>query len=287
MTAVMGWDDNGLMTGVAEPTVLPGRMLLEDLFSGDAHTDLRNQIVERGSYKAKGSRKELRMQTRKLDDGRHEIMALAAVSRDPGRADDYLTTIADFAQTGVSATTNLQQRVKNYREIYKNEGIINNAVNKIAALIGVGGRFKVKKARKGKARKAVEQLQSALDYFVTYVNASADTGVVTSERGMGAVLHTGCRHALVEGDWIARQQWTKVTLSDQGTFSMPMTLQTISVLNLEPVKELSGLGELWYWKPDSTLLQVLTNKNADKNIQAVVDRLVDKKMLEELKRRSL
>lgn len=258
--------------------------MLEDLFAGDEYAMLREQIVEKGYFRDKGSKKELRIQTRALENGKHEVMALAAVSRDPGKVEDYITTIQDFSNTGVAATNNLTQRVKQYREIYKNEGIINNAVNKIAALIGVGGRFKVKRARKGKIRKPVEQLQQALDYFVTYVNASPDSGVVTSERGMGAVIHSGVRHALVEGDWVARHHWSKTNIPDLGSFSLPMVIQTISMVNLEPVKELSGLGELWYWKPDSSLLQVLTNKNANKDIQAVVDRLVDKKMMEELKK---
>lgn len=284
MTVPSTFDQAGIQTGVAEPVVMPGHMLLEDLFAGDEYAMLREQIVEKGYFRDKGSKKELRIQTRALGNGKHEVMALAAVSRDPGKVEDYITTIQDFSNTGVAATNNLTQRVKQYREIYKNEGIINNAVNKIAALIGVGGRFKVKRARKGKIRKPVEQLQQALDYFVTYVNASPDSGVVTSERGMGAVIHSGVRHALVEGDWVARHHWSKTNIPDIGAFSLPMVIQTISMVNLEPVKELSGLGELWYWKPDSSLLQVLTNKNANKDIQAVVDRLVDKKMMEELKK---
>lgn len=284
MTVPTTIDPAGIQTGIAEPVVLSGKMMLEDLFAGDEYAMLREQIVEKGYFRDKGSKKELRIQTRALENGKHEVMALAAVSRDPGKVEDYITTIQDFSNTGVAATNNLTQRVKQYREIYKNEGIINNAVNKIAALIGVGGRFKVKRARKGKIRKPVEQLQQALDYFVTYVNASPDSGVVTSERGMGAVIHSGVRHALVEGDWVARHHWSKTNIPDLGSFSLPMVIQTISMVNLEPVKELSGLGELWYWKPDSSLLQVLTNKNANKDIQAVVDRLVDKKMMEELKK---
>lgn len=271
------------LSGVVPQTV-SGRMLLDDLFAGDRHAALRQEILATGRYRPQGSSKELRVQTREMEDGRYEVMALAAVSRDPGKTSDYLSTIADFSNLGVKPTVNLTNKVKQYREIYKNEGIINNAVNKIAALVGVGGRYKVRRARKGKVRKPVENLQAMLDYFVTNVNNSALDGVVTSERGMKSVVHNGVRHALVEGDWIARQQWTKVTISDIGSVSMPMTLQTISLVNLEPVMELSGLGELWYWRPDSQLMQLLTGGSKIKEINDVVKKLVDNKTRDALKK---
>jgi hypothetical protein len=265
---------------------LSGRMMLEDLFSGDDHKDLRQEIIQTGKYAPRHSTKELRIQTRELEDGRHEIMALAALSRDPGKTSDYIGTIADFADLGTKATTNLTTKVKQYREIYKNEGIINNAVNKSAALIGVGGRYKVRHARRGKSRRALDDLQMLLDYFTVNVNNSPLSGVVTSERGMKSVIHNGVRHALVEGDWVARQQWTKVQLptSSGGTASLPMTLQTISMVNLEPVNELAGLGELWYWKPDSTLLNLIVNGSKVKEINDVIKKLVDTKTRDELKK---
>ena len=276
------------MTDLEEvPTkVMAGTMMLEDLFAGDENERLRQEIVATGRFAPRHSSKELRIQTRTLEDGRHEIMALAALSRDPGKTNDYISTIADFADLNAKPTTNLTNKVKQYREIYKNEGIINNAVNKMAALIGVGGRYKVRHARRGKTRRALDDLQMTLDYFVTNVNNSPMTGVVTGERGMKNVIHHGARMALVEGDWVARQQWTKLSLptSTGGSASLPMTLQTISLINLEPVQELSGLGELWYWKPDSQLAQLITNGSKTKEIDAIVKRLVDNKTREELKK---
>jgi hypothetical protein len=268
------------------PVNMSGRMMLEDLFVGDDNKKLRQEIISTGRYAQRNSSKELRIQTRELEDGRHEIMALAALSRDPGKTSDYISTIADFADLGSKPTTNLTSKVKQYREIYKNEGIINNAVNKAAALIGVGGRYKVRHARRGKTRRALEDLQMLLDYFTVNVNNSPMSGVVTSERGMKSVIHNGVRQALVEGDWVARQQWAKVQLptSSGGTASLPMTLQTISMINLEPVNELAGLGELWYWKPDSALTQLILNGSKVKEIDAVVKKLVDNKTKEELKK---
>lgn len=264
--------------------VAPGRMMLDDLFAGDKNETLRKEIIATGKYAPRGSNKELRIQTRELEDGRHEVVALAALSRDPGKTSDFIGTIADFADLNSKPTTNLTNKVKQYREIYKNEGIINNAVNKAAALIGVGGRFKVRHARRGKSRRALEDLQMLLDYFTVNVNSSSLAGVVTSERGMKAVIHNGVRHALVEGDWVARQQWTKINLPSVGSASLPMTLQTISIVNLEPVVELAGLGELWYWKPDGTLINMLVNGSKVKEIDNVLKKLVDAKTRDELKR---
>lgn len=277
--------DSTNLPEVATQTV-PGRMMLDELFAGDEHKELRKEIIQTGKYAPRHSTKELRIQTRELEDGRHEIMALAALSRDPGKTSDYIGTIADFADLGGKPTTNLTNKVKQYREIYKNEGIINNAVNKSAALIGVGGRYKVRHARRGKSRRALDDLQMVLDYFTVNVNNAPLSGVVTSERGMKSVIHNGVRHALVEGDWVARQQWTKVQLptSSGGTVSLPMTLQTISMVNLEPVNELAGLGELWYWKPDSSLMNLIVNGSKIKEINEVVKKLVDTKTRDELKK---
>lgn len=275
-----------LLDGITDVThrVVPGRMMLDELFAGDQYESLREEIIQTGKYVSRGNKKELRIQTRQTDDGRYEVMALAAISRDPGKTQDALSNIADFSNLGVKPTVNLTNKVRQYHQIYYNEGIINNAINKVAALIGVGGRYKVRRARRGKARKPIENLQTMLDHFVANVNNSPLDGVVTGERGMKSVVHNGVRQALVEGDWVARQQWTKVTIPDIGTVSMPMTLQSISIINLEPVAELSGIGELWYWRPDSALMQVLINGSKIKEINDVSKRLVDNKMREELKK---
>lgn len=263
---------------------MSGHMTLEELFAGEENEELRTSIIQKGAFRMTGSKKELRIQTRRMEDGRHEILALAALSRDPGPTNDYINTIQDFANVGQKATLNLSNRVKQYREIYKYEGIINNAINKVAALIGTGGRYKVRRAKKGKSRKAVTDLQAALDYFTQYANASAADGVVTSERGLRSIVHAGVRQALVEGDWVARHMWSKAKVHELGQWSLPMLIQTISLVNLEPVGNLSGLGELWYWRPESDLMQLLQNGSTDKTINDVVKRLVDSRMLAELKK---
>jgi hypothetical protein len=267
-----------------EEVVLTGKMYLDDLFAGDEYENLREKIIQTGEYVSLRNHKVLRVPTRKTEDGRYEVLALAAATRDPGKSKDFLESIADFAGTNTDPTQNLQKRVKQNREIYRNEAMINNAVNKGVALFAVGGRYKVRNAKKGKIRNAEERLFGMLNYFTKNVNAATDFGVITSERGIQAVTMIGARHALAEGDWVARQKWTQVKHSSFGTASLPMTLQTISIANLEPVKELSGLGELWYWKPDSELLKTITEGSKLKEVNDVVKKLVDSKMSAELKK---
>jgi hypothetical protein len=255
---------------------MPGRLYLDELLVGDENEAVRRSIMTTGKYITPTGSRELRIQTRTHEDGRVEVVALAALARDPGRTQDYLDAIQDFGQVGASSRI---QKLQQYRKIYETEGLINNAVNKIAALIGVGGRYKVRKAKKGKARKPVEQLQAVLDFATSNINAASDVGVVTSERGLKSVIHAGVRQALIEGDWIGRQQWTNVEVPAEGRFSLPMTIQTLSMQQLEPVEELSGLGELWYWRPDSRLRELITK--GDKNrpeVTKIVQKLVDSKL---------
>lgn len=260
---------------------MSGRMLLEDLFAGDEHEHTRRAIIKTGKMVTATGSRELRVQTVPREDGKHEIIALAALSRDPGRTQDYLDTVADFT----AATPDRTTQVRQYRRIYETEGMINNAVNKIAALIGVGGRFKVRHARRGKARRALEELQMLLDYVTVNVNNAPMSGVITSQRGIRALLHAGVRQALIEGDWVGRQQWAKTQVPGGKTYSLPMTIQTISMIYLEPVvKELTGLGELWYWKPDAKLRDIIVNGDkANPAVDKVSKRLVDNKLREALR----
>ena len=251
-----------------------GRMMLDELFPPDTHEVIRTALVNTGRYVS--GHREMRMQLKDTPEGK-EIVAMAALARDPGRTQDSLDIIADFAPTAGSSRV---QQINQYRKIYETEALISNAVNKIAALIGVGGGFRVRKAKKGKARKAVDQLQAVLDYMTDHINASPEYGVVTSERGLRSVIHTGVRQALVEGDWMGRQQWTQVEVPGEGTFALPITIQTISMTQLEPVHvQLAGLGELWYWSPDSKLRELLTTGDPNNpEVTKLMKKLVDSKL---------
>lgn len=266
----------------AHPVRLPGRMYLEDLFGGDEHAAIRQAIVRTGQATNVRSGKTLHVRTRETEDGRHEILALAAVSRDPGRTQDAIDLIADY-QASV-ASGDRATAIKQYWQLFKVEGILSNAINKIAAILSGGGRFKVRGARKGKAKKTVETLQAILDFWVANVNDVPEGAVVTGERGLSAVTHQGVRQALVEGDWMARQVWAKVDVADWGKFDLPMTLQTLSMAQMEPVGGLLGLGELWYWKPPEDLKRLVDQKSSVKEVNDILKRLLDSKLLAQIKK---
>lgn len=261
------------------------RLTLSELFRGDEHKDVREAIKRTGSYEHKANGRKLHVQTRERADGEHEIMAIAAVSRDMGQTQTVIDAIADFAN---KSNSNRATKIQQYWNIYETEGPINNAVNKMAALISGGGRYKVKAAKKGKAKKQDEALQAILNYFVKEVNAGSDdpkkATVATGEQSLKQVTIMGVRHALVEGDWFGRTVWQKVEVGDFGSFSLPMTIQTISSQQMEPVDGLQGLGELWLWKPDEAFTKLITQPSKYKEVNDLVKKTVgDSKLLSQIK----
>src|SRR5690606_33327861 len=83
----------------------------------------------------------------KAPDGR--VLSVAAtIPRRPGRAESCLQQVADYSDSNLSRG----DRIQLFRQIYRNEGVINNAVNKAAALIASKGAFKVRyvKGQRGK-----------------------------------------------------------------------------------------------------------------------------------------
>ena len=137
---------------------MPGRATLETIFHG--RDDVINSIRATGKYQNPGGRL-VQVQTRKIPGSDDlEIMALGTVIRDQGRSDDYLDTIQDFRTSGKQRSG----QVDLYWRIYKNQGLINNAINKSAAILSATGSFKVRGAKKGKLRKPLDELQSVLYY---------------------------------------------------------------------------------------------------------------------------
>ena len=222
--------------------------------------------------------------TRPIGEGDHEVMAMAAVNRDPGRSDEILASIQDFQ----TRSTNQRQLVEFYWNVYENEGIINNGVNKIAAMLSSGGEFRIRNIRKGKTRGGKntlgpeETFLAIMQYWMEHVNASAENAVVTGSRGIRAIQHQGVRQALVEGSWVGRTVWFNVQIPGlSGTYSLPLNIQTLSTANLEPVKALEGTGiELFYWVPNADLLQQLQAK--DKDTQKLLKKYVPTKLATEL-----
>jgi hypothetical protein len=230
---------------------MEGRLLLSDLFPGDRYEGTRNQIITEG--KITQGKRTLFVQTQR-EGADHRIVALAAVARDPGLTQTYLDSVQDYIPT--SASGSRARELQQLWRIYRVEGVINNAVNKIAAILSGGGRFRVRMVRKGKRQNALEQLQAALDAFRDGVNNSPEDGVVKGDRGLQMVIHQAVRSCLVEGDWIARTVWTNHQVGSFGTFSMPMVIQSIPMEEIETPQGLEGI-ELFYWKPPSKLVDQL------------------------------
>lgn len=257
------------------------RMLLGDLFHGDQYASVRKAIKEVGRYQHDKQRKTLHVQTRPIaGTDEHEILGIAAVSRDPGRSETFLDSIQDYQPSGKDRAA----LVEMYWRIYRNEGIINNAANKLAAALSAGGEFEVTRAKKGKARKATEQLLQILTYWVKNVNSAAVSAVITGARSLPAVTKQVVRQALVEGSWIGRTVWTSAEVPNLGSFDLPMNIQSITTAEIKPVEQLVGTGiELFYWTPPSTLINEL-EKPSLPEIRKVLQQYVPRDLVTKLKK---
>jgi hypothetical protein len=257
-------------------------LTLDTLFSGDAVAHVREALKATGEFQ--GKHRTVRVVTRPIPGSEDvEVMSLAAVSRDPGRSEDYIDTIQDFEPTGKSQ----RLKVEMYRRIYLNEGLVNNAVNKIAAILSGGGSFKVRKAKKGKTRKdggPAAVLQEILYQWTRRVNSSAEDSVVTGSRGLKAINHQAVRQALVEGSWVGRTIWASVDLPTIGRVDLPMAVHSLSTANLEPVKEIVGTGlELFRWVPPEALVKEI-RRPSSKEVGDLIKKFIPKDILGPLKK---
>lgn len=264
---------------------MPGRATVNEVFHDRPH--LIDQIRATGTIVEGQS--TLHVRTKPLENGDLQILQIAAVARDPGRSDDYIDTLQDLKTTGRNRST----LVALYWNVYKNQGTVNNAVGKVSAILSAAGSFRVRNARKGKARKATETLTEVLYLWSRYVNSgtpspistkSDQPGVITGARGLKAINHQAVRYALVEGSWVGRNVWTSVPLGSLGTFDLPMTIQSLSTANLEPIRELVGTGiEYFYWVPPSALLNQIRNP-VNSDIGKLIKKFIPKDLLNPLKK---
>lgn len=228
---------------------------LQDLLPGDRWEAVRAQVLRDGKF-VRGNR-EVRVQLdpAPADPANPRVMAIAAVSRNPGLVQDAINLIDDLrARTSEAARGPL---IRQYWQIYQAEGLVNNAIEKYASLLSTGGRFKVRKVRRGKQRNALERAQGLLDFWCRYVNTPPESAVVTADRGVRALSEAAIRTALVEGDYMGRQVWMDVEVPPFGRFSLPMIMQTISMEFMEPYDDLGPIGEMWYWRPSGTFVNAL------------------------------
>jgi hypothetical protein len=258
---------------------VPGRLLLSQLFT-ESESAIRDAVMVNGYYDNKETGKRLYVQTQAIEGNSRDrsVVAIAAVARDPGLTQTRLDTIQDY----LPRVGNRTQQLRQYRRIAQTEGLVHNAISKIAAILSGGGRYKVRNAKKGKARKATEQLQTVVDEFSRNVNNSPLDGVVTGDRGLQMVTQQAVRVALIDGDWCGRTNWMTHTIGSEGTFSLPMGIQTIPMDQLEPVKELAGTGiELFTWKPPSTLIDQIKNPSS-KEVKNAISKFISKDVAKQL-----
>jgi hypothetical protein len=258
---------------------------LEELFPGGEYDAFRQSVITTGFFDRPNARNRMQVVTRPITtaDGvvQHEILAMGAVARDPGLTQDYIDEIQDFLPGNAKTKS---EEVEQFWNIYLNEGVINNAINKIAAILSGGGRFKVRKAKKGKTQDAQERLQAALDEFLRKVNNAPLDGVVTGSRGLQAVVHQAIRQTLVEGDWIGRSVWVQHEVPNWGSFNLPMTIQSLSMSQIEAVAELVGTGiEAYYWVPPQALLDQL-DRPKTKEIRDFLKRFVPSDVISKLRK---
>lgn len=259
--------------------LMAGRVRLKELLPGDHNEIRRRQIVSAGTMvtaERNGWGKHFIVRADGEDDG--QLISVAAVLRNPGTTDALIQDIDDFA---FGSSTDRVRRLEVMWRVFRNEGLINNGVRKMSALIAKSGEFKVSKAKKGKKQKAKEQLEAVLREFARKVNASTTDGTITGYRGLQALTYRAVRNTLVEGDWFGREHWINHEVPGEGKFSLPMTIQSISARYITTDENLIGVASQWYWVPPSNLINTLTSPN--KTQKDVVKKFIDPKLVNELK----
>lgn len=250
-------------------------MRLEDIFRGDSYASLRTGLMEKGSATFRTKEGKEHFVAADFDTQGNVFALAAAVPRQPGRSENFLREVQDFTDSTMERT----EKIKLFRRIYRAEGLVNNACNKLASLVSTEGSFKVRyvKGQRGKGSdKRVEEFRKLLQFWAENVNARALDAVVTGARGVNAVIAQGVRQALVEGDNIARTNWTAASVPVLGgqSFSLPMNIQFFSAANIEIPEELVGTGiELMYWKPAAEFIQKLSRPE-DPNVKQYIDKLI-------------
>lgn len=254
-------------------------LLLSDLLPGDRFAAARESIVSTGLVRS--GKRELRVRTRPTEAD-HEVLAIAAVVRVPDPSSTYVQQVVDFQTFRGNRAT----RVDLYWNVYYNEGLPNNAINKIAAVMSSGGSFKVRRARRGKSRRAIEDLMQILEFFQRNVNADAADAVVTGSRGLKALTQQGARQALVEGSWLGRTVWVPTQVDTLGRFDLPMTIQSLSTGNVDLHPDVKELGiELLVWKPTGTVLtaiQKAQGSGGDAKVKKLIRKYFPRQALREL-----
>lgn len=249
---------------------------LEELFPGDQNRGLRASLEANGV----GRRGKEKISAVTNSDG--YVMAMgASVSRTSDSAYSALSqNINDFALD----TTKRSDKIPVLYRIYRNEGMVNNAVNKSSALVAPMGNFYVRRAKLGKRpqTKVREELESGLQYWSMNVNKRPDDGAVTSAHGLSQIMEQGTRQALIEGSFIGYMHWGQMYIPSLGKkIKVPTFIQAMSSQYIEVVLPGTGL-EQFVWAPPRQLINSILNAKGDD--KKLVDKAYDKEFLAELKK---
>jgi hypothetical protein len=218
-------------------------------------------------------------------DGKGGFVTAAAIPRTHGRSETYLKQVTDFTDSNLDR----KERIALYHQIYNNEGLVNNAVNKYAALIATDGNFKVRyvKGQRGRgADKPQEELRVLLQWWEDNVNARADDAVLTGARGVHSYISQSTRLALIEGSSVARTLWKSVKVPTLGNkpFKLPINIQMFSTAHIESAIELAGFDvELLYYAPPQEFIKRITEPK-DPNVKELIQKYMDAEVLAALKK---
>jgi hypothetical protein len=258
---------------------------LEGLITGDDNNDIRADLKKDGVAMFHNRNGEKQYIGVELNADGHVMSVAAAIPRTPSKAQDFLNEVSDFkVYTGVREVDVLL-----FRRIYFAEGLVNNAISKVGALIANSGSYKVKrvKGQRGKGGdKRAEEFRTLLMWFADNVNASGLNSVITGGRGLKAFVSQGARTALIEGDHFCRTNWSKAAVPTLGgaQYSLPMNIQTFGgdVIYVPP--EAIALNVEWiYWRPTRTIINSLSNPH-DPTLKPIFDKYVPSDVQAELQK---
>jgi hypothetical protein len=252
---------------------------LDELLPGAVNEAKREALKTRGWYESNGTRYGAFVNAEGL------VATAAKVSRTPTISSfDYLKDIKDFKE--VSGSKRSDQIALLYR-IYQNEGLINNGVNKSAALVSTDGNFYVRRARQGKRPKSKvrDELAAALNWWKERVNARGLEYAITGARGLQQIMEQGSRQSLIEGSYIGVWHPEKVDIPTlELSLELPMFIQTFSSQYIEIPEELVSLGlEQFFWVPPRDVINKILNPK-DKVVKELIEQSIPQEFLAELKK---
>lgn len=263
---------------------IAGPATLDAMLPGTEWKGVREDLQKHGFATYESSPGEERMLAADFDGNGHLLALAAAVPRNPGTSFSFLNEIQDFQDIITGTKQGRKDAIALFHKIARAEGMVANAINKMASLVAVEGKFKVRgvKGKRGVAgNKVAEELQGALNWWKENVNTRPADGVITGDRGIKAFVLQGSRLLFIEGDHIGRHVTAKsaVQIPNLKPFSLPMNLQTFSAQHIEAAEGLEGTNiELLYWVPPNSLIQTLQSPK-DPNVAKVLKQILGSKVV--------